>query len=999
MEKRLMTFIACLFLSIGMALAQTQVSGQVTSAEDGEPVIGATVKVVGSKNSGTVTDIDGHFSLVVKERGAEIEFTSIGMVAKRMKAAQNMVVVLESDSKTLEQVIITGYGSAKKLGSVVGAVSSVGEKKLETIVTPNFTDALAGQVSGLSVLTSAGDPSASATIRLRGVNSIYSSNQPLFILDGSPISASFFATLNPSDIANITVLKDAASTAIYGSRAANGVIVITSKQGKYSEQVQLTVKAQYGVSSATSDGVTMMNSDQYIKFRDMMNQPVSDEIRNFVNKYHINTDWRSEMLDDSAPTSDINATMQGGGQTVNYYLSFNHHAQEGLIQNSGMHRNTLSARINARLNRFFKVGFNSNFGVQKNSVNAEWNDNSQIYASNPLVFARMAMPYDTPYYYTIDENGNMVKGDRAAVLYYTASGQISLPWFIDSHRQQNRNRVTLNLGLNQQFTPIEGLTFMASQSMTGYDNTGTASSLPYESFVTPMGQKVAGRDGSRSASFSRYYQYTLTHTGEWRKNFGKHYINLLVGEETRLERSKGFGVMSTGHTDARLMSIMSGKTIDIASQSDSQTEEVNNSIFGNAEYNFMEKYYVYASLRRDGSSKFAPDHRWGTFWSAGAKWNAKLESFLKNVKWLDDLTVSFNYGTTGNDSGAGSYDYLGLYGNGGQYNGENSIGIASPSNNTLTWEQVGKMNLGLTVGLFKRLTLDANFYRNETTDMIMSIPYSMTTGFTAGMGNIGSMTNTGFEVTANVDLIKNRDINWTFSANVGYNKNEITELFQGRDEYVMGNTGQKLQVGHAYGELFYVRGAGVDPMTGAPLYLDKDGNITKVFNEERDAVFLGKNRYAPWLGGFGTNFTWKGFSVIADFAWQAGKYMLVNDDIFIANPANATQFNQRVEMLNMWTEPGQITNIPSYKYKVEFDDRMVQNASFLRMKTLTLQYDLPKKWMAATRYVKGVKVFGIARNLFTITSFEGYDPEPDINLVQFNYPNTRQFVLGAEITF
>ena len=201
-----MTFIACLFLSIGMALAQTQVSGQVTSAEDGEPIIGATVKVVGSKNSGTVTDIDGHFSLVVKERGAEIEFTSIGMVAKRMKAAPNMVVVLESDSKVLDQVIITGYGSAKKLGSVVGAVASVGEKKLESIVTPNFTDALAGQVSGLSVLTSAGDPSASATIRLRGVNSIYSSNQPLFILDGSPISASFFATLNPSDIANITVL-------------------------------------------------------------------------------------------------------------------------------------------------------------------------------------------------------------------------------------------------------------------------------------------------------------------------------------------------------------------------------------------------------------------------------------------------------------------------------------------------------------------------------------------------------------------------------------------------------------------------------------------------------------------------------------------------------------------------------------------------------------------------------------------------------------------------
>ena len=895
MEKRLMTLAAGVLLSTGVALAQSRISGKVVSSEDGEPVIGASVKVVGSKTAGAVTDIDGNFSISAPA-GTTLEITYIGMEKKTVKAGNNMTITLSQDNQSLSEVIITGYGSAKKLGSVVGAVSTVGEKKLETIVTPNFTDALAGQVSGLSVLSSAGDPSQSASIRLRGVNSIMSSNQPLFILDGSPISASFFATLNPSDIANITVLKDAASTAIYGSRAANGVIVITSRQGKYSEQVQLTVKAQYGISSPTSDGVTMMNSEQYIKFRDMMGQPVSDQIRNLVDKYHINTNWRDEMLDSSAPTADVNATMQGGGQTVNYYLSFNHHSQDGLIQSSGMHRNTLAARINARLNRFFKVGFNSNFGVQKYSINAEWNDNSQIYAANPLVFARMAMPFDTPYYYTIDDNGNMIKGARADKLYYT---NMETPWFIDSKRDIDRNRVTLNLGLNEQFTPMEGLTFTAVQTMSGSDYRASSSSLPYETITTPMGQTIAGDTGSRSNSFSRYYQYTLTHTGEWRKNFGKHYVSLLVGEETRIERSNGFGSLSTGHTDPRLMSIGAGKTIDISKQSDSRSEEINNSLFGNVEYNYMEKYYVYGSLRRDGSSKFAPNHRWGTFWSAGAKWNAKSEEFLKDVSWLDNLSVSVNYGTTGNDSGAGSYDYLGLFGNGTQYNGENSIGIAQASNNELTWEQVAKWNVGVTVGLFKRLTLDANFYRNKTTDMIMSIPYSMTTGFGSGVGNIGAMTNTGFELTANVDILKNRDFNWTFTANVGYNKNEIKELFMGRDEYVLANYGLKLNVGHPYGELFCVRNAGVDPQTGRPLYYDKDGNVTKEFNEDRDAVFLGKNRYAPWVGGFGTNFNWKGFSLIADFAWQAGKYMFVNDDMFVANPANATQFNQRVEMLNM----------------------------------------------------------------------------------------------------
>lgn len=988
-----MTFLACLFLSIGLAMAQTRVTGTVTSSEDGEPIMGATVKVVGNNAVGTITDIDGNFSLELKNANAELEFSYIGMTTKKVKASAKMAVILDADSHMLENVIITGYGSAKKLGSVVGAVSTVSGEKMKTVATPNFTDALAGQVSGLSVLTSSGDPSAAATIRLRGVNSMNSSNAPLFILDGAPISASFFQTLNPSDIANITVLKDAASTAIYGSRAANGVIVITSRNGKYNESAQVVVKAQYGISTPTPDGVTMMSSQQYVKFRDMIGQPVSDAIRKAAQ--HINTNWRDEMLSSSAPTSDINATMQGGGNSVNYYLSFNHHEQEGLIQSSGMQRNTLAARINARLNRFFKVGFNSNFGDQRYVVNREQNATG-IYSANPLVFARQAMPFDAPYYYHYDENGNIVKDGKAYGLLYT---NMPTPEFFDKYRKQDGEQVTLNIGINETLTPMEGLTFTAQQSLFGYDSTSETGNIPHGEMVTPMGQKIDPQDGSLADGFSRYYAYTLTHTGEWKKNFGDHYVNLLVGEETRIQRSRSFSAYTTGQTDDRLMLLSSGTKADPAKMGDSRSEAVANSIFGNVEYNFKEKYYVYGSLRRDGSSKFAPDHRWGTFWSAGAKWNAKKESFLAPVKWLDNLTLSVNYGTTGNDAGASTYGYFGLYGEGGMYNGVKSIGIAQASNYKLTWETVSKFNVGLNMSLFRRLDLDFNFYRNKTSDMLMPIPYSYTTGLGSGNGNIGGMTNTGFEVSANVQLIATKDINWTFTANVGYNKNEITELFQGRDEYMLAQTGLNLKIGHAYGEFYSVRNAGVDPRTGEPQWLDKDGNITKIFNEERDAVFTGKNRYAPWIGGFGTNFTWKGLSVIADFAWAADKWMMQNDDYFIKNANNATTWNQRVEMLNIWTKPGQVTNIPAYGYEIQFDDQMIQDASFLRMKTLTVQYDLPKKWLAPTRYIKGVKVFGIARNLFTITSFDGYDPEPDINVVQFNYPNTRQFMFGAELTF
>ena len=994
MEKRLMTFIACLFLSIGMALAQTQVSGTVTSSEDGSPVIGASIKVVGT-NTGTVTNIDGNFSLNVSAN-AKLEVSYIGMVTKTVKAAENMKIVLDPDNKSLDEVIVTGYGSAKKLGSVVGAVSTVGEKKLETVVTPNFTDALSGQVSGLSVLTSSGDPSASATIRLRGVNSIFSSNAPLFILDGAPISSSFFSTLNPSDIANITVLKDAASTAIYGSRAANGVIVITSKQAKYNESVQVTVKAQYGISTPTADGQTMMNSEQYIQYRDMIGQPVNDNVKNFVKNYGISTNWRDEMLSNSAPTSDINATLRGGGQTFNYYLSYNHYQQEGLIEESGMRRSTLAARLNARLNKFFKVSYSSNIGVRDYSMNNEQISTKDLYLENPLLLARMALPYDTPYYYSFDENGNMIKGDRAAKLHYSG---ITMPWFINSQRDVKRKQITLNMSLNEQLTPIEGLTFTAVQSLFGYDTTLDGRTNPSDKMTTPMGDVISASSGTVQENFDRYYSYTFTHTGEYRKNFGDHYLNVLVGEESRIEKANGFGAISTGQNDARRLLLTAGTTMNPAKQSDSRYTIIANSVFGNVEYNYKEKYYVYGSLRTDGSSKFAPDHRWGTFWSLGAKWDAKKENFLKEVSWLDALSLSINYGTTGNDSGAGAYDYFGLFGSGSNYNGQGSITISQPSNYELTWERVGKLNIGLNIGVFDRLNLDANFYRNKTTDMLMSIPYSMTTGFSAGVGNIGAMTNTGFELTANVDIIKNKDMRWTFTANVGYNKNEITELFNGRDEYALSNYGMKLKVGRPYGELYYVRYAGVDTRTGEPMWYDKDGNITKVYNEERDAVLLGKNRYAPWIGGFGTNFTWKGFSVIADFTWQSGKYMMVNDDLFIKNYKFATSFNQSVDMLNTWTHPGQVTDIPAAGYEAQFDDHMVSNASFLRMKTLTLQYELPQKWMQATRYIKGVKVFGIARNLFTITNFKGYDPEPDLNLVRFNYPNTRQFVIGAELTF
>ena len=992
MKKRLSLMLLCMVATIA-AWAQTVITGTVVSAADGEPLIGASVKVKGEKTA-AVTDMNGKFKIRT-EAGKTLVFSYIAMETMERPAKNGMLVKMQTAEEMMDELVVTGYGSAKKLGSLVGSVVTVDNKKMEKAVTPNFTDALAGQVSGLSVLTSSGDPSKSASIRLRGINSINSSSTPLFILDGAPISSTMFNTLNPSDIQNITVLKDAASTAIYGSRAANGVIVITSKKGKLNEKANLVVKGQYGFSTPVSDGLQMMNSQQYIQFRDMIGQPVSQSVKDLVNNYGISTNWRDEVLSNNAPTYTVDAALTGGSENINYYLSFNHHSQEGLIEQSKMHREALRANVEARLNRWFKAGVQANLGTNSYQQNNEA-EASDLYTSNPMIFSRLALPYDAPNYYSFDEEGNIIWGNRADRLKYSG---LSHPSFVNENRSYKKNNLTLMLNAFEQLNPIEGLTIRAQQAMDGYDYTTDNRYIPYEAFTTPMGTSVPASEGYVSNSFQRYASYTFTHTIEYRKKVKGHNFSALLGQESIFSRSRSFGVFTEGQTDPRQLRLTDGTSIAIGNLSDSRAEESFNSFFATFAYDFDGKYFLDASYRADGSSKFAPGHRWGHFYSVGGMWDLKKENFLKDVDWLDVLQARATYGLVGNSTGAGSYDYYGLFGTGSMYNGQSSMGISNLSNSTLTWEKVGSFNAGVSFGFLDRVVLNVDAYRRKTTDMLMEIPFSYTTGFGGGMGNIGAMVNKGFDADVNVKILKGNDFDWTFKANVNYNKNEITELFAGRDEYIIANTGLKLEVGKPYGEFYYVEYAGVDPRDGKPMWYDKDGNLTKVYNEERDSKFTGKQRYAPWSGGFGTSFSWKGLSITADFAWQAGKYMINNDNYFLKNANQGTSFNQSVDMLNIWTKPGDITDIPKYGEQVQFDTHLLEDASFLRMKNLIVQYSFPEKWMKATKGIQNAKVFFVGRNLFTATKFSGYDPEPDINLVKFNYPNTRQFVFGMELTF
>ena len=995
MERKLMLLLACLFMSIGLVTAQTQkVTGIVISEEDGQPVIGASVLVKGTQ-LGTITDVDGKFNLPnVPSSAKTLVVSYIGMQTQEVAIKPNVKVMMKSDTELIEEVVIVGYGTGKKLGSVVGSIGTVNNKKLEKNLTANFTDALAGQVSGLSVLSGSGDPSKTASIRLRGVTSINASTTPLFILDGAPVSSSVFNSLNPSDIENITVLKDAASTSIYGSRAANGVIVITSKKGRFEQKPTVTLRAQYGFSSMVEDQLEMMNASQYMQFREMLDQPLPQDAVDAITKYGIDTNWRDEIFDGSAPTYTLDASVRGGGSNNSYYLSVNHHDQEGIIDQSGLRRESVRFNFDTRIAKWLKIGLQSNLGYQKYETNNEIEANDGIYATNPAFFARKAMPYDSPYYYTIGENGNIVWGDKADYLHYSKMPTVD---YINRTRDVKRRLITANLNLYQEITPIKGLTIRAQQALDAFDYRSSNVYFPTSDLNTPMGDTWKGDTGARSESFQRYYAWTYTNTAEYKFNIDAHNVTLLAGQESIINKNESFGVMSSGHTDSRQMLLQQGTTVSPSNLSQTLSETVVNSYFFTASYNYDQKYYFDAAFRRDGSSKFAPDHRWANFYSLGAMWDVKKESFLESVDWLNELSVKASYGTTGN-SGIDDYAYFGLIGSGGKYNGLGSLGIAQASNYDLTWETVAAANVGLQFRMFDRFSVSADFYHKKTTDMLMEIPYSFTTGFSGGAGNIGSMVNKGVDLELNVDIFNTNDFRWSVKANFNYNKNEITELFNGRDEFTLPNYGLKYKVGHSVGELYFVRRFGVDPRDGKQIWLDKDGNKTKVFNEERDAVLLGKDRFAPYTGGFGTEASWKGITVSADFTWAWKKYLMNNDNYFLMNPSQALSINQTTDMLNMWTTPGQVTDIPAASEAIQFDDHLVEDASFLRLKNLTVQYSLPKSIL---KYVgmQNASVFFTGRNLLTFTKFTGYDPEPDINLVKFMYPNTRQYVFGFELTF
>ena len=1009
MKQRLTMFFACLFLSIGMALAQSRLTGTVTSAEDGQPVVGASVKANGL-NAGAVTNVDGEFTINVPV-GTELEITYLGMVPKTVKAANNMRIVLESDSHTLEGVVVTGYGSARKLGTIAGSVSSVSGDALSLRPSASVSDALQGQVAGLQVFTSSGEPSAVSSMTIRGVTSINASTEPLYILDGSEISANTFVSLNPNDIENITVLKDASSTAIYGSRAANGVVIVTSKKGKFGEAPTVLVSAQYSVSEVAHDGTEVMDANQWFKFQEMINPSnLTNEsfqaMKNYYQKYNIGTDWVDRFLGNTSPISQIDASVRGGSQNTAYLVSFSHYDADGLYDDSNMRRETLRANLEFNITPWLKVGTNSNLAYNKTQTTLVIDGETTSVYNKPWA-AHAYFPTQTTHEIlglaynpdgTIDYANSAFNGYGEKLKWYSLNlgGRGSFdPDYLASKQPEIQRRVRINENAYVNISPIKGLNLRSSVGLDWNDL--RVSYKAYNLVDDGFGDKMP--TGQASEQFSNFYRWTVTNTAEYKFNFlDDHDVTVLLGQESMTNKTESFGVMRTGLVDNRLMLLSSTSEHSPLVPSHSITEEVRNSWFGMLNYSYADKYFLDLSIRRDGSSLFAKDHRWGTFGAAALMWNVSNESFMDVTKdWLKDLQFRVSYGSTGN-SGIDPYLALGLVGaSGSMYVDASGTVIANASNADLTWEKVKTFNIGLSGRLFDRVDFDLQYYDKVTSDMLMSIPYSYTTGFSAGYGNVAEMYNRGFDFTIGVDIIKNKDWYWNVKVNGNYNKNKVTKLFQGLDSYVLGDF-QMLEVGHDMGEYYMVRWSHVDPADGQSVWLDKDGNYTKIYSEA-NRVQTGKSWVAPWSGGLSTTVAWKGLQLDVQFTGMFDRYMFNNERMWLEDPQANGTYNLASSMLDMWMKPGDKTSIPAANAVRQSDTMWLEDASFVRLKYLQLSYTLPKNWLDQTGFIKGAKVFLVGRNLLTFTGYKGYDPEVNNTMTFGDYPNTRQYSIGAQLTF
>lgn len=1008
MNKALLLFFLIFFHTIQLIAQNNEIiiTGKIND-QDGEPLPGVNI-FIQNTSTGTISEFDGSYSLGVPANSQMLVFSYIGFltIEEPINNRNIIDIVMIEDTKQLDEIIVTGYSSQKK-ADVIGSISSVDPAVVKDMPITGLDQALQGQVSGVSVTQSSGTPGGGIMVRIRGNSSINSSNRPLYIVDGIPVrdgglslrgfggqSDNALATINPNDIESIEILKDASAKAIYGSRASNGVVIITTKRGKRGTPTTFEIDIQRGIVDPTNT-IEVLNATELLDLQReaMVNAGLDPDDAGILGVTDgVDTDWQDAVMR-QAIVQQYQLSTKGGSEKTQFYLSGAYREEEGVLLNNDFKRGTLTANLDHSATSRLSFGLNLNVARTKNN---------RVKGDNFLDGVYNAALSSLPYYQPYDENGNLyVPGSNgyAGFPNFNPVGQATEPRF-DTYATR------LLGGIYIRYEIIPNL-YLTSKFSTDYTTTiedqFEPTSTAIGGFLESVGQQGYGLYITSEAS-------TILNNNvlSYNTSIGDiHEIGGLLGTEfiSRTSRTgSATGILFPSDDFTYLTS--SGLILDGSSNL------INSglvSFFGEVNYKFKSKYLAKVTARYDGSSRFGEGRKYGFFPAFSVGWRVTEEDFMSGFSWLDDFKIRASYGLTGNER-IGNYRYLSTWGATTAYNGIPAVGPAGLGNPNLGWEETVEFNVGADIAFYSgRIQLVVDYYYNVTNDLILDENLPYTTGFGAVTGNLGEVTNEGFELTLTSVNIDN-EIRWTSQFNISKNINIVqqlaTDLPLYRGYQTFTNNTHIIAPGKPLGTFWGLEYLGVDPGTGDAIYHDKnnDGKLTA-----DDGTFIG-DAQADFFGGLTNTFSYKGFDANLFFQYSYGNEMINFGNTSLINSGEDIQNNQSKEALKRWQKEGDIASIPKYEFgntvNNRFSSRFVEDASYLRLKNLTFGYSINEETLKKIK-LNRLRVYVSGTNLWTLTNYSGADPEVNSldgstaaqGLDFYTFPQVRTILLGLNLGF
>ena len=1017
MKRKLMLLLTCLFIGIGLVTAQvTKVTGVVTSEEDGLPVVGASILVKGT-TIGTVTDMDGKFTLSnVPSSARTLMISFIGMKTVEVAIKPNITVSLHSDTEVLDEVVVTGYGSFKK-SSFTGAASTMSTDKLQDIPTVSVEDKLSGSVAGVQLNSTSGQPGAAVNIKIRGVGSMNAGNNPLFVIDGVPMvsgdinefsysnaGTNLLSTLNSNDIESMTIIKDAAAASLYGSRAANGVVVITTKKGS-AGKTKLTLKSDWGFSNTAINYRPTLNGEAR---RDLLHlglvnyavnngQSESDaiafadrNIETFASKpWSGYTDWADQLLR-TGSHQNYEISAQGGSEKTRFYSSLAYTKQDGVTKGAGLERMTGNANVTHTAGHL-TIEVSTLFSKMNQNVVNE----GTSYANPYMSMAWTASPSIYPY----EEDGSYSQ-------YFPLAGGTNPV----QNLNYNYNRANVTRTFNTMGVTYNIWDNLNIKELVSYDYTNNEQNTWWDR-ETNDGSDYNGllqRIVSNHEKLNTQTQLT------YNKTFNAHNIDVLLGFETEDFKYKYIYASAYDYPGTKNEMINAG-TRDAQSYS---SRSKMTSFLGRLNYNYNDKYYISASFRRDGTSRLARENRWGDFWSVSASWRFMQEDFMKSFigNILTDGKLRLSYGVNGTLP-SDYYGYMTLYQYGYKYNGLAGMAEGSAGNTGLKWEKNKAFNIGLDLTILDRLSASVDYYTRNSSDLLMDKAISYVPGLVGGGGspsalqNVGKLKNSGIEVELRSTNIDTDNWTWTTAFTISHNKNKLVKLDGIQTEVFDTSYGNIIhREGETYNSFWAYEYAGVDPATGMEMYYINDGtengrNTTTDLTQANRTIIGNPD---PKVQGGLTNFIkWKFIDVNLTLTYQLGGHAMDYATWMQRNGDSNYNYYGAIpdyyDIDKMWKKPGDVAEIPQFVYgntNYAFSSRWMMSTDYLRVKNLAVGLTLPVKCLKNTGINKA-RVYFAANNLLTWKSKDMVvDPEtPESGMCRFEAPAMRTYTFGIEIGF